>query len=247
LGSFSVNDFELSIADLYQQLGIHKSTLVRLLQCMMDEGFIDQNPKTGEYRLGIKTFEIGSMYHRTRMMNMGVLARPIMERLATKYRVSANLAILDGKEIVYVETVEPAGLPLRLSYATGDRFGIHHTALGKAMIAFLPPEELQEILRNTKFAALTPRTLTNPQDLAEALCQVKEQGWAVDDEESLPGLRCVGAPIWDNEKVIAGLSASGSTLSVTKDRVQEIAEAVTAAAAEISEQLGWRQRQSHGN
>jgi len=237
LTSFAIRDFELSVAELHEKLGIHKSTLVRLLQGMAEEGFIEQNQETGKYRLGIKTFEIGSLYHRTRMMNIEAIARPFMQRLVDKFNLSANLAIRKGGEIIYVKAIEPQGSPMRVAYSTGDRFGVHHTALGKAMIAFLPPEQLEEIL-DDELIALTPRTITTPKRLLEELALVKKQGYAVDDEESLPGLRCVGVPIWDSERVVAALSASGSTLIVTKERVENIAQDVIKAAKGISAQLG---------
>jgi len=238
LSSFTVQEFEMSVADLHEKLGIHKSTLVRLLQSMAAEGLIEQNPETGEYRLGIKTFEIGSLYSRTRMMNIGVLARPPMQRMSSRLSLSANLAIRDGTEIVYVETIEPVGSPLRVAYSAGDRFGVHHTALGKALIAFLPGEQLENLLAELELKPLTPHTITSAEDLVTELEQVRERGYAVDDEESLPGLRCVSAPIWNDNRVVAALSASGSTLLVTKDRVDEIAGAVIDAAREISTQLG---------
>lgn len=237
LNSFTINDLELSVADLHDKLGIHKSTLVRLLQCMAEEGFIEQNPQTDKYRLGIKTYEIGSRYYRTRMMNLGIVARPSMQRLVDKFNLSANLAIRDRHEIVYVDVIEPKGTPLRVAYSTGDRFGVHHTALGKALIAYLPPYELEDILE-AELTALTPRTLTTPEELVKELEQVRRQGYAVDDEESLPGLRCVAAPIWDNYGVVASLSASGSTLTITLERVEEIACSLMEAARRISAQLG---------
>jgi IclR family acetate operon transcriptional repressor len=238
LSSFTVQDFELSVADLHEKLGIHKSTLVRLLQSMAAEGFIEQNPLTGEYRLGIKTFEIGSLYSRTRMMNIGALAHPPMQRLSSKLALSANLAVRDGDEIVYVETIDPAGRPMRVSYSAGDRFGVHHTALGKALIAFLPDEQLQNLLERIELTPLTPHTVSTVEDLVKELARVRELGYAVDDEESLPGLRCVSAPVWNDRRVVAALSASGSTLVVTKERVAEIGGEVTQTAREISAQLG---------
>ncbi len=238
LNSFTARDFELSVADLYDRLGIHKSTLVRLLQCMADEGFIEQSPQTGGYRLGIKTFELGSLYQRTRMMNLGALAHPYMQRLVTELNLSANLAIRDRREIVYVETVEPTGSPLRVAYSAGDRFGVHHTALGKALIAFLPAEELEVLLEEIQLIPLTPRTITTTERLVDELWEIRERGYAIDDEESLPGLRCVGAPIWSNDKVVAALSASGSTLLATKERVGEIGAVVMATARTLSAQLG---------
>ncbi|MFZ5916490.1 MAG: IclR family transcriptional regulator [Chloroflexota bacterium] len=241
LTSFSINDFELSIAELNEKLDIHKSTLVRLLQCMADEGFIEQNPETGKYRLGIKTFEIGSLFHRTRMMNIEVIARPFMQRLVDKFNLSANLAIREANEIIYVKAIEPQGSPMRVAYSTGDRFGVHHTALGKAMIAFLPAEQLEEMLSH-ELPVLTPRTINTIEGLFEELTLVRSRGYAVDDEESLPGLRCIGAPVWDSERVVAALSASGSTLLITQERIDEIAQGVVEAARACSAQLGAKPR-----
>lgn len=238
LNSFSIKDFELSVGDLHEKLGIHKSTLVRLLQSMVAEGFIDQNPHTGDYRLGIRTFELGSLYHRTRMLNIGNLARPLMEQLTAELNLSSNLAVRDGQEIVYVETVEPAGSPMRVSYGAGDRFGVHHTALGKAMIAYLPEDQLEALLMECDLVPLTPRTIVSGDEMMKELGEVRDRGYAVDDEESLPGLRCVSAPVWNSEKVVAALSGSGSTLVVTKERVGEIAKEVMAAARDLSAQLG---------
>jgi DNA-binding IclR family transcriptional regulator len=205
---------------------------------MADERFIEHNPETGKYRLGIRMFEIGSLYQRTRMMNIGPLARPLMERLSAEFGVSVNLAVRDGAEIVYVETVEPEGTPVRIAYSVGDRFGVHHTSLGKAILAFLPAEELEALLVKLKLDSLTPRTITEVETLREELQKVRECGYALDDEESLPGLRCVGAPIWNSQKVVAALSVSGSTLEVTEERLEEIAARLMVTAREISAQLG---------
>jgi IclR family acetate operon transcriptional repressor len=238
LNSFSIQDFELSVGELHEKLGIHKSTLVRLLQSMAAEGFIDQNPETGDYRLGIRTFELGSLYHRSRMLNIGIIARPLMERLTAQLNLSSNLAVRDGQDIIYVETIEPAGSPMRVSYGAGDRFGVHHTALGKAMIAFLPQEQLGALLVESELTPLTPRTIVSMEELHSELGEIRACGYAVDDEESLPGLRCVSAPIWNGTRVVAALSVSGSTLLVTKERTAEIAEVVMAVTKELSCQLG---------
>ncbi len=238
LTTFSADDLELSVADLHKRLEIHKSTLVRLLRCMADEGFIEQNPETEKYRLGIKTFEVGSMYHRVRLKHIERFARPYMQRFVDMYNLSANLAIRDGIEIVYISTLEPHGIPLRVVYSVGDRFGLHHTSLGKALIAFLPDEDLAELIERVEFTTLTPRTLSTAKELLAGLKQVRERGFAMDDEESMPGLRCVGAPIWSTGGIVAALSASGSTLIVAKERIEEIAATVVEAANQISVQLG---------
>ncbi len=238
LTTFTVDDLELSVAELHAKLGIHKSTLVRLLRCMVDEGFIEQNSANEKYRLGIKTFEIGSKYYRARLRHIEALAQPYMQQLIDGYHLSANLAVRDGSEIVYIGTMEPPGLPLRIAYSVGDRFGVHHTSLGKVLIAFEPAEQLRELVERLNLSVLTPRTISTAEGLLDELENVRRLGYSVDDEESMPGLRCVGAPIWSQDGVMAALSASGSTLVVTRERVEEIAGAVIKTANMISAQLG---------
>jgi len=238
LKSFTIDDFELSIADLHARLGIPKSTLVRLLQCMAEEGFVEHNERTSRYRLGIKLFELGRLYERTRVMNVSVLARPHMQELVDRYGLSTNLAIRDSKEIVYVGVTEPAGTQMRMAYAVGDRFGLHHTALGKALVAFLDEGERDALLEKIDMEPLTPNTIVSAEELEEELERVRTLGYAVDDEESLPGLRCVAAPIWSVDGVLAALSVSGSTLKVAGELKEQIAVDVMDSAHQISFKLG---------
>jgi len=238
LKSFSPDDYELSIADLHDRLGIPKSTLVRLLQCMADEGFIEYDSETSKYRLGIKLFELGSLYERTRIMNIGALARPYMEELVNAYRLSANLAIRESDEIVYIAVVEPTGA-LRMAYSVGDRFGLHHTALGKVLLAFLNEEARRSLVERLGFEELTPNTISSEGEFLEELAWVRDHGYALDEEESLPGQRCIAAPIRNAERVMAALSVSGSTLAIPVGSIEEIAADLTEKARLISLRLGW--------
>ena len=242
LKSFTIDDFELSIADLNARLGIPKSTLVRLLQCMADEGFIEHNEQTSKYRLGVKLFELGSLYERTRVMNVGMLARPYMQELVDRYRLSSNLAIRNGGEIVYVAVAEPVGTQMRMAYSVGDRFGLHHTALGKALIAYMEEDACEELLEKIDMEPLTPNTIVSVEKLKEELERVREQGYAVDDQESLPGLRCLAAPIWSGDGVMAAMSVSGSILEIAGERKEEIVTDVIDCAERVSIKLGGEPR-----
>lgn len=240
LKSFTVDDFELSIADLHDRLGIPKSTLVRLLLCMADEGFIEHNEQTSKYRLGVKLFELGSLYERTRVMNVRMLARPHMQELVDRYRLSSNLAIRDSAEIVYIGVAEPVGTQMRIAYSVGDRFGLHHTALGKALLAFMGEGERDALLEKIDMEPLTPNTIDSVEKLKEELARVRERGYAVDDQESLPGLRCVAAPIRSLDGVMAAMSVSGSILEIADEREEQITADVMDCAKRISVKLGAR-------
>jgi IclR family acetate operon transcriptional repressor len=245
LKSFTLDDFELSVGDLHHRLGIPKSTLVRLLQCMADEGFVEHNPETSKYRLGIKLFELGSLYEKTRVMNVGALSWPYMQELVEEFDLSSNLAIRAGQEIVYVRVAEPRGRQMRMAYSMGDRFGLHHTALGKAMMAFMPEDERKSLVESLDLKPLTPKTICTVEELRDEFKDIRECGYAVDDEESLPGLRCVASPIWGADGVMAALSLSGSTLEVSGDTIETIADAVKETTRAISARLGGESHAVH--
>jgi IclR family acetate operon transcriptional repressor len=245
LKSFTLDDFELSVGDLHDRLGIPKSTLVRLLQCMAAEGFVEHNAETSKYRLGIKLFELGSLYEKTRVMNVGALSWPYMQELVEEFELSSNLAIRAGREIVYVRVAEPRGRQMRMAYSVGDRFGLHHTALGKAMMAFMPEEDREALVASLELKALTPKTICTVEGLHDEFTEIRDCGYAVDDEESLPGLRCVAAPIWGADGVMAALSLSGSTLEVSGETVETIADAVKETTRAISVRLGGEEHVVH--
>ncbi|MGD0152564.1 MAG: IclR family transcriptional regulator [Thermacetogeniaceae bacterium] len=231
---------EMGITEIAADLGIYKSTVHRALGTLQERGFIEQNPVTNKYWLGIKLFTLGMLYRDK--MKIQELARPFTEKLAEQCREVVHLGILESDEhepgrVVVIDKVETQKV-LKLTPAIGTGTKAYCSALGKALLAYQPDEYLQRIAQNN-LERYTPNTITDVQELKRELCQIKEQGYSIDREEIELGLICIGAPIFTvQNRVIAAISVSGPTTRLTPDRMPEIIAAVKEAAARISERIG---------
>jgi IclR family acetate operon transcriptional repressor len=236
LATFSASEPTMTLARIAQRTGLHKATLVRMLRSLESLGFISQTPG-GAYELGIKVFELGSVYYVTHL-RIERLARPAMERLAERWHLTANLAVLDHGQIVYVGIVEPRRA-LRVQFSVGSRFAVHCTALGKALAADLSEADLDTLLTQQGLPRFTDRTIVDAEAFKRHLRGVQERGHALDDGEAIPNVRCVAVPIRDfSGRAVAAMSLSGSALDVTDDAVPAIASSLRDACAEVSRSLG---------
>jgi DNA-binding IclR family transcriptional regulator len=236
LTSFTATEPEMSLARLAAKTRLHKATLVRMLRCLESLGFIRQ-VDTGRYQLGVKVFELGSVYYVTQL-NVERLARPWMERLVDRWGLTANLAVLDEGQIVYVAIVEPKRA-LRVQFSVGSRFAAHCTALGKALLSGLDDQEVDRIIARRGLPKMTEHTITDPAELKRQLADVRARGYAVDNQESILNVRCVGVPLRDHRgHVVAALSLSGSILDLTQEAIRPVATDLLEAAAAISRAMG---------
>lgn len=236
LTCFTAAESEMSLGRLSAKTGLHKSTLVRILRCLESLGFIRQLP-TGRYQLGLKVFELGSVYYVTQL-NVERLARPWMERLVDRWGLTANLAVLDEGQIVYIAIVEPKRA-LRVQLSVGSRFSAHCTAMGKALLSGLDGEETDAVIARRGLPKYTAFTITDPASLKRQLEEVRKRGYSVDNQESIPNVRCVGVPIRDfRGKAVAAMSLSGSILDLTRELVVPVASDLREAAGAISRALG---------
>ncbi|HEV2122521.1 MAG TPA: IclR family transcriptional regulator [Chloroflexota bacterium] len=236
LSAFSVERPEHDLSSLSEMLQLPKATLVRLLDCLRFAGFVETDPDTSRYRLGLKAFEVGCVYQHTASIRL--LARPVIEDLAYSLGYSTNLGILDNGEVLHI-TVVLSPRPIRYDGYTGQRSGAHCSGLGKVLLADFAPAELQRFLQQYPLTRYTSKTITDPAVLREALAQVKRQGYAMDDEESSLGLRCVAAPVRTLDGVtIAAVSASGPKAEFEGVTLHRIIGAVQSAAEQIGRRLG---------
>jgi DNA-binding IclR family transcriptional regulator len=162
-----------------------------------------------------------------------------MERLSGAVRETVHLGVLDQGEVLYVDSRES---PLNSFAAShiGKRNPVHCTALGKAMLAFLPDEEVASICGEKGFRKQTGQTILTLARLRADLAAARRDGYAVDDRELNEGTRCVAAPVRNHDgRVFAALSVSGPVSRVTTEAVPELGRMIAAAAAEISEGLGY--------
>ncbi len=229
---------ELSVMEISHTLGINKSTVRRILKALASHRLVEENESTGRYRLGIRLFELGSSV--VARLDPQERARPYLERLVLETGETAHLCILDRGEVLYLDKHEPMRT-MRIPSEVGRRNPAHCTAVGKALLAYLPEEELEELVRQHGLRAYTARTITTLAELKRELARVREQGYSVDNEEFEEGLRCIGAPIRDySGRVVASISIAGPAFRLTEEKVPVLAHSVVEVARELSEELGYR-------
>jgi DNA-binding IclR family transcriptional regulator len=162
-----------------------------------------------------------------------------MEHLTASTNETTHLAVMEDGQIMYVEKIDNRQA-MQMRSRIGSRGCIHSTAVGKASMAFLPTEECEAILARLTFSPLTKNTITDSKKFRAQLKIAHELGYAVDDEENEIGIRCVGAPVFDHSgRVVGGISISGWTITVTRERVPALAADLQQACRAISKELGY--------
>jgi len=230
----------LSLSELGQQVGQPKSSVFRYLVTLEERGYVRRNPDTEQYSLGIKLIELGNLV--ATQFNVHDEAIGLMRQLLDKFRETVNLAILEDGRVVYLEILEGTQ-SVRMAARPGQRDFAHSTAIGKSMLAHLSDEDCTAILRRHGLPAMTEATITTLEGLQAELARVRERGYAVDNMENEPGVRCVGAPIFNHQgEVIAAISVSGPAIRITPSQVETIGRELVIATRTISERLGYRWR-----
>ncbi|MBX6353873.1 MAG: IclR family transcriptional regulator [Thermoflavifilum sp.] len=228
----------ISVTELAEQVGMYKSTAHRLLNTLMRRGFIEQDRRTGRYKLGYTLLDLGMKLLSS--IDLRREALPFLRELAIESNEVVHLALLDQGEMVYIEKVESSNT-VRMHSRVGKRVPAHATGLGKVILAYLPRAETLALLDRYGLSPLTDRTITDRQAFLQCLEEVRRLGYAVDVEENEIGICCVAAPIFDHTgRVVAACSVSGPSLRMTPERMEALRPLVKAAGLRISERLGWR-------
>jgi DNA-binding IclR family transcriptional regulator len=229
LEQFTPEHPELSVRELARRADVPRSTTHRLVQELLSWGALEHG--TGGVRLGVRLFELGTITPGQSTLHEASSA--YLHTLNEVTRLTANLAIREGLNILYVEKISTANLRVPHS-RLGGRGSLHATALGKAILAFSGPDAFAEITSGP-LAAETPHTITDPDDLRRELAKVRHERVAYDVEESRPGLFCVAAPILDRrQSALAAVSVTGAT---ERSQAERFASAVMATARSISRRL----------
>jgi IclR family acetate operon transcriptional repressor len=191
----------------------------------------------GHYVLGLRLAELGHVALDT--LEIRAKARPVLEGLMEATRETVHLMLLDGQTGLYVDRVE-SPQRVRVSSSVGHREYLHCSGVGKAILASLPPSRLAEVIARG-LPRLTPRTITHPGRLRRHLAGVVRRGYAIDNEEGEPGIRCVGAPVFDHRgDVVASVSVAGPAYRLPLAQLAAWGPRVAEAAAAISAALGFR-------
>ena len=221
----------LRLAELEAATGLPLPTIHRLIRSLVHNGYVRQEPSR-RYALGPQLIRLGETAGRS----LGSWAgRQHLAELVAEIGETANMAVLEGDEVVYVAQV-PSAHSMRMFTEVGRRVPVHCTGVGKALLSQLPDDEVRAILRRTGMPARTARTITEPDVLLAELGKIREQGWAVDNGEQEIGVRCVAVPVKD-APTRAAISVSGPSGRITLGRVAEIAPVLQRVATGLAEDL----------
>ena len=234
---FRSREADLGVSELARRLGLGKSTVHRMLTTLVAEGLIEQNPRTGGYRLGIVMFELGEAVRVH--MDLHAAAGQVLGELRAQTGESSQVGVLDGHEVVYVDRLESAH-SLRLFTETGRRVPVHCTSSGKVLLAYLPEARRQAVLRAAPLKALTPHTITDRSQLAAELDRVRRRGWAEAVNEREVGVASIAAPVRDiGGEVIAAISIGVPLARCSVMALRRLAPVIMEAAEAASRRLGW--------
>ena len=236
LDVFTSNQPELSLTEISSKLRSDKSSISRILVTLTSAGFLERNPMNRKYRLGWKLVDLGNRV-LSRYNDIRECASPFLEELAQKITEIIHLSILDGNQIVYLEK-KGEGQTLTVATKIGGRSPAHSSAMGKVLLSGLSQNELSDILAAGPLIRFTPNTITEIPKLRKHLEEIRNQGFAIDNEESFLGIKCVAAPIKNaNGKILAAVSASVPTQRMGRERLKEIRTYVLETAHRISQKI----------
>lgn len=225
-----------SLKELVQATSLNKSTILRLMNPLVEKRIVIKEGDTGTYRLGLRILEWAEAYLSG--AELAHIAWPHLRALVDATGETAFLVVYDDGDAVYLAKVESPN-KIRLSSNIGTRTPAYTTANGKAILAFLPEAEVNRVIARG-LRPLTPFTVTDSDVLKQQLDEVRARRYAFDDRENVPDARCVGAPIFDfRGQVAGGISLAGPAHRIDLDRVDALAQLVMEAADAISRELGW--------
>jgi len=226
----------LGLAECSQLLGYSKPTTHRILRTLTRRGFLRVDDETGLYTLGVANLRLGMAF--LDQLDLRREALPVLTQLCERTRETVHLGVLSGAAVVYIDKVE-SPQAVRMFSRVGHTMPAYSTGIGKAILAYLPTEELRAILP-ARLPPRTPSTITSRARLEEHLAEVRGHGYSTDDVENEDGIRCVGAPVFDHTgAVCAGISIAGPATRITPERFPELGELVKETALAVSRRVGY--------
>lgn len=233
---FSASETRLSLAEVSSRLNMPKSTAHNLLTTLLSENYIEK-VEGDLYALGTAPISL------TQNVRVNVEIRdpaaPILRKLADSSRESVYLTIKDGDYALYIYAIESQHRLLART-AVGDRVPLHCTSVGKAILAFLPPEQTDEIVKRVGLPAFTGATITDGDLLRQELAQTRERGYSIDNSEHETGTYCLGAPVFNARgRVVGSCSVSGTDPEILVGRLPELSALVIHRSQQISRRMGF--------
>jgi DNA-binding IclR family transcriptional regulator len=224
------------VTEIAKELGIHKSTVFRLVSTLERRGFVEQHAATQKYRLGFAVVRLASGVRSE--LDLTQIARPVCERLSQWAGETVNLSVLEAGEVVNIDQVNLSGATVSVNWI-GRRSALHATSTGKVFLAFTPPERREAYIRRG-LPAVTERTITDADELRAHLAEVRQRGFGAALEELEVGLHAVAAPVFSHDGVvIATVCVSGPSYRLVAERIAEVGRLAADSALEISRGLGY--------
>lgn len=233
----------VSLGSLADKVGMHKTTVYRLLRTMMRHGLVQQREHRAKYDAGMGL--VGLAHKVMDRLELRTQGLPWLKELSERTNETVHLAILDQGQVVYVEKQE-SKQTLRIYSAVGKRAPAHCTGLGKTLLAYLPQEEVDRIIEKKGLRRYTSRSITSPEALKQELAIVRARGYAVDDAEHEEGVRCIACPVWDHRgRVIGAISVTAPASRLNLEGAQETCALVRRYAYRISQEMGYVSEREH--
>ena len=233
----------MTLAAIAPEADLAPSTAHRLLSSLEGLGFASFEASSNKWFVGLSAFRVGAAFLRRR--DYVATARQFMRQLVELTGETSNLAVLKNDQLTFVSQIESSEA-MRMAVPIGTRGPLHASAVGKAILAYLPQDEVADLVAKIDYPALTSKSHKNKTALLNDLKSIKSHGFAVDDEEQSLGLRCIAAPIFNElAEPIFAVSISGPTIRVSEDKLDHLAAHVVAVAKKISEQIGGVNRLDH--
>ena len=240
LHSFDRINPDLSLADIARKNKLHPTTAYRILQALVEAGFLIQNPESTKYSLGYGLVMLGELAKQGNALLK--LVCPYAEKLAQISGESITIEVLNHNFLLDAILFIPSSYRVGAQATPGKPLPAHCTATGKVQLAFLPTDQLEKILARG-LRSLTAKTIIDPVYLKEHLSKVRSQGFATANEELESDLVAVAAPIFDDKgRVLAGISVGGPVSRLTDERIIEMAARVVEVAREISKEVGYKEK-----
>lgn len=223
------------ITDIANELSLHKSTAFGIVSTLEHLGLLSQDQKTGQYCLGLEVYRLGMHVD----LRIGDACYPSLAKLASQTGETVNLVLPHGTQILYIEKIESPH-SMRICTKIGQTLPMFCTAAGKAILSFLPPQKAEAILNETVFVPYTGNTMLSPMQLQEQFAAIREEGYAVDQEELEPGLVCVAIPLLNNVRhPIGAISVSGPVTRMQRAQCLHIRDMLFESRQSIHQALGY--------
>jgi DNA-binding IclR family transcriptional regulator len=228
---------ERSVTEISKLLGMHPSKVSRMLSTLETEGFFRKNPQTRKYRLGIEFFRLGIAYaHHSPLRK---IVRPHLEQMAKEVSLTAACGVLKNGNIVLIDRVENLTIDL-ISVRLVLNLPIHATAIGRALLAYVPENEQGLILRSVELKKFTSSTVVDLSSIKENLNLIRKNGYAVDLGETHEDVNSIAAPVKSSDsRVVAAIGLTGDKLQLPRDKVPKLLPYLAEKAYFISRQLGY--------